>query len=90
MGATPSVLGAYVAAAERPPPRRATDRAPSASALLGAVAGLLLEAAFVGVADTYCLANFHRCREARCIVTDPHYKEVMVAAAGFEPATPRL
>ena len=39
------------------------------SYLLGPLAGLLVQAAFLLLAAAYCLANFARCREAHCIVT---------------------
>lgn len=51
-----------------------------ASALLGPVGGLLLEAAFFVVAGTYCLANFARCREAHCIVTGAGWSALAIAA----------
>ena len=50
------------------------------STALGAVGGLLVEAAFFLVAATYCLANFARCREAHCIVTGVGWSALAVAS----------
>jgi len=54
--------------------------AAAASSLLGPVVGLLLEAAFLLVAGTYCLANFFRCREAHCIVTGVGWSALAIAS----------
>jgi hypothetical protein len=51
------------------------------SARLGAVAGLVVEAAFFLVAGTYCLANFSRCREAHCIVTGVGWSALALVCA---------
>jgi hypothetical protein len=53
----------------------------TASALLGSLGGLLLEAVFFLVAGTYCLANFARCREAHCIVTGVGWSALAIAGA---------
>jgi hypothetical protein len=55
--------------------------AAAASVLLGAVAGLAVEAAFFLVAGTYCLANFARCREAHCIVTGVGWSALALVSA---------
>ena len=51
------------------------------STLLGAVGGLVVEAAFFLLTGTYCLANFIRCREAHCIVTGVGWSVLALAAA---------
>ena len=53
----------------------------AATALSGSDGSLLLEAAFLLVAATYCLANFARCREAHCIVTGVGWAALAISSA---------
>ena len=56
----------------------------AAAAVVGGRAGVAIASAWVGVAGTYCLANFWHCRETHCAVTGPGW--ALAAVLGFAAA----
>ena len=52
-----------------------------ASSRLGRAGGVPVQAAFLLLIATYCLANFARCREAHCIVTGLGYLSFAIVGA---------
>jgi hypothetical protein len=51
---------------------------------VGGRGGVALSSAWVGIAGSYCLANFRHCRETHCAVTGPGW--TLAAVLGFAAA----
>jgi hypothetical protein len=56
----------------------------AAAAAVGGRGGVAVASAWVGIAGSYCLANFRHCRETHCAVTGPGW--TLAAVLGFAAA----